>query len=209
MATRSAIIVRAQGMITQGTTDTNWSNTEWSDYYYDAVRMVHKRCVDSKGRFFIAADATLTKDSDNRYALPSDFHRVIEIQDPDGNVLSEATEIDVEQEDRAGYQRRNNYLELLGFDSYPATLTLKYYHKPKEMGDWDGTTDPSTTPYTPDVPLDTAEGARLLSRLIKRLALLKDEDLVADDDAEIQKHLDDYIEALQSWNREEPQFLGT
>lgn len=207
---RSAIITKAKGKIIQGTSDTAYSNDDWSDFFYQACELIHSRLVNSAARFYVKK-TTLTKNSgDDYYPLPSDFYAVIELKDADGNYFSEAIESDVEQDNRAGFQRFNNNLELLGFSTYPSPLTLKYYHKPKEMGDYSGSADVevTTNQYTPDPPLDDACGSRVLAKVIARLALLAQEDLNVDEDTETWRIIDEFIEGCRAWNKEN-QYLGT
>ena len=207
---RSAIITKAKGKIIQGTTDTAYSNDDWSDLYYQACELIHARLVTASTRFYVKK-STLTKNTgDDYYPLPADFFGVIELKDADGNWYSEAVEADVEQNNRAGFQRFNNNIELLGFASYPATMTLKYYHIPKEMGDYSGSADVEVTTkqYTPDPPLDDARGSRVLAKVIARLAYILQEDLNADEDAETWRIIEEFVEGARAWNKEN-QYLGT
>ena len=89
-------------------------------------------------------------------------------------------------------------------------MTLKYYHTPKEMGDYTGSPDVeiTTKQYTPDPPLDDARGSRVLAKVIARLSKVLQEDLDVDDDTETWRIIDEFVEGARSWNKEN-QYLGT
>jgi hypothetical protein len=212
MAVRSAIINKAfTNRIIDGDTDPLYTPDLKNDFFMDACEMVHESIVNAGLRFFVA-EATLALDANNRYTLPTDFYSLIALADSNGSRLEECDENDSELKGRQGFQKRNDQIELIGYSAFPATLTLKYYHQPKAFDSWDGTADPVDTPenivlHSPDAPLNSAGGARTLSKIISVLALAEDEDLTPEKMELALQAAERFVNRLSGWNTE-PQYLG-
>lgn len=213
MATRSAIIKKAQRkIVTGGSTgaaaDQFWAYEHWNDYFHTACEMVHGELVDNEQNYFMS-EATLTL-SAGVYPLPSDFHVLIWLKDAVADqTIYEVDTLEEEEQDIEGFTIENESIRLTNFSSNPTTLTLKYYHAPKEIGDWLGTDDTDDAAHTPDAPLNSASGARLLSEIIVALAKAKDESMTKEQQDITSAMIDNFVQRLGHRSQMEPMLLGT
>jgi hypothetical protein len=213
MATRSEIIKKAQRKIATGgatgaAADQFWTDEHWGDYFQTACEMVQGELVDNEQNYFMS-EATLTPSSPGVFALPSDFHALLWLKETDSDQnIYEADILQEEEQVKEGFTIENDNIRLTNFQTEPTSLTLKYYHSPKEIGDWDGTDDTNDAAHTPDSPLNSASGARLLSEIIVMLARAKDESMTPDQQAVASSMIDNFVQRLGRRVQMEPQLLG-
>lgn len=214
MAVRSEIINKAFSRIVSGENDPLWLNEERNDFFHEAVDLVFEAITDAELPFY-RKTSTLTKNSDNRYPVPSDFYAAMRVEDGTGFLYLVEQNDEIER-NREGFRFFNGNIELVNYSgTAPATLTLEYIHFPKDMGTWNGDdddldadvgtddTDPAQ-PYVPDYPLNGPRGARVLAKVIYRMARSKDESETQATMEDVAVIISNFVDRLGTINRTEP-----
>lgn len=205
---RSEIIKKAQSLRVQAERDDFWTTENWDMFFNEAVDMLQDAFLNADSNYF-EKTATITKNSLGVYPLPDDFDSVISVKDTDG-LIYRVTKSQEASQAVPGYKLVNDTLELVNWNyggqgSTPASLTLNYKHEPKIIPDWDGMDDPSDTDaniliYTPDDPMGSKRGGRVLARMIDILASIKDESTTADKVAIAQQMADLFVDKFLARN---------
>ena len=209
--TRSAIIEKARAKIVQGSDDPFWSYEWWNDKFHQACELIRKEIVDSELNWFMVLGATVTKDANDLYPLPSDCDTVLWVRDSTTNEAIQPLTPEEENDNLYyGYKFYNEYLKLLNYDALPATINIDYYRKIKEIGDWTGATDTSTDDtYKQYAPLNTESAARTISDLLVLFADSKDETMTPQQAEMVQTMVSTFVNKLGTRNKQRPHILGS
>jgi hypothetical protein len=172
------IIALAKSLILQGDVDPMWSSTQWHLYFCEAVEILHEAIVAADLDMFVTRDITLTLVGE-AYALPDDLYAVKWVTDSDGDPIHPVDHTEEKRDEWSGYTLADESLIIVNYDDPPATLLIDYVRLPKEIDAWTSSTAPTSAEdiaaQTPDWPLSTSRGGRVLARIMQHLAKADDD----------------------------------
>lgn len=187
--TRSQIIAKFDKYLLQGSVDDLWDFEEKNDAFHNALDIISDEIINNNLPYYQEFDLELTLGTDGRYALPSRCRTVMNLWDNDGNAIHQLNPKHRKQGNQhlpvEGFCLINHKVMLLNFNSNPAVLYADVANFPTYIGDWDGTADLDEDAFKPEPPLDSERGARLIAKVMRVLAQVKDESVSEAQQAEI------------------------
>ena len=184
----SEIIAKAKEGIVQGDTDPMWSDDEWLDAFHEAQDMVAAQLCDADLPFYLVRDAEITA-SGGIYPLPATCRSVREVRSGDDeNEIYPHDEND--EEESASFEIENENIRLLHWTGdQPTKLIINYRSFPD---------DDLALTDTPQFPLNGKRGGRILARVIRMLAKVKDESATEEELSAIKIIIDNFVDRMGS-----------